>query len=398
MTEFQAFEAQAIHEKNLLNKPNVVGVGVGYKDKDGVPTDEVAVVVLVERKKPLAALQPEEVIPRELEGMRTDVLEIGQIWANQTPKERFRPVIPSGVSIGHYKITAGTLGTMVKDKRTGDMFVLSNNHVLANCNDAMLGDAILQPAAMDGGLNPADVVAKLERYVKLGFIGDTQFNTPEVVGFPIDPPTEPTPDPTPIPPSSPPTSPTAPAASCDILSVLISLLNGIAGLFGSSKRVQAVSVAQAVSQGVSGPSPVFGARAFDAQAAPQNTCDCALGRPVDPALFSDDIQQIGIVNATATPTLGMRIRKYGRTTGYTEGSIKLLNATVNVGYATAHGNKQAQFVGQVIADPMSQGGDSGSLIVDASDNRAVGLLFAGSSLATIFTPIDVVLTTLGIDI
>ncbi len=398
MSEFQAFEAQSLHEKDLLNKPNVVGVGVGYKDKDGVPTDEVAVVVLVERKKPLAALTPEEIIPRDLEGMRTDVLEVGQLWANQTPKDRFRPVIPAGVSIGHFKITAGTLGTMVKDKRTGDMFLLSNNHVLANCNDALLGDVILQPAAMDGGQNPADVVAKLERYVKLAYIGDSQFNTPEVVGLPIDPPTEnPTPDPTPIPPSSP-TNPSAPSASCDILSVLISLLNGAAGLFGSSKRVQAVSAAQVVAQTVNGPTPVLNVRAFDAQSTPQNTCDCALGRPVDLALFSDDIQQIGIVNTTTTPTLGMRVRKFGRTTGYTEGSIKLLNATVNVGYATAHGNKQAQFVGQVIADPMSQGGDSGSLIVDTAENRAVGLLFAGSSLATIFTPIDVVLTTLGIDI
>ncbi len=393
MSEFQAFEAQSLHEKELLNKPNVVGVGVGYKDKDGVPTDEVAVVVLVERKKPLAALNPEEIIPRDLEGLRTDVLEVGQLWANQTPKERFRPVIPSGVSIGHYKITAGTLGTMVKDKRTGDLFVLSNNHVLANCNDALLGDAILQPAAMDGGQNPADVVAKLERYVKLAYIGDSQFNTPEVVGLPIDPPTEPTPDPTPSP-----TVPSTPGASCDILTVLVSLLNSIAGLFGSSKRVQAVSVAQAAAAGISGPTPILTAQTFLAQAAPQNTCDCAVGRPVDPALFSDDIQQIGIVNTTTTPTLGMRIRKYGRTTGYTEGSIKLLNATVNVGYATAQGNKQAQFVGQIIADPMSQGGDSGSLIVDAADNRAVGLLFAGSSLATIFTPIDVVLTTLGIEI
>jgi hypothetical protein len=115
-------------------------------------------------------------------------------------------------------------------------------------------------------------------------------------------------------------------------------------------------------------------------------------------MFSDDIVQIGMVRATRPPQLNMRVRKFGRTTGYTEGVIKLLNATVNVGYATAAGPRQAQFVGQVIAEPMSQGGDSGSLIVDVTDSSAVGLLFAGSPLATIFTPIDVVLNTLEVDI
>jgi hypothetical protein len=76
--------------------------------------------------------------------------------------------------------------------------------------------------------------------------------------------------------------------------------------------------------------------------------------------------------------------------------VTLLNATVNVGYMTARGPRTARFTGQVITQPMSQGGDSGSLIVDSTENRAVGLLFAGSSMATIFTPIDVVLAALNI--
>ncbi|MDC7788293.1 hypothetical protein PQJ75_21055 [Rhodoplanes sp. TEM] len=45
--------------------------------------------------------------------------------------------------------------------------ILSNNHVLANENDAEAGDAILQPGAYDGGHRPGDVVAKLTRFVKL---------------------------------------------------------------------------------------------------------------------------------------------------------------------------------------------------------------------------------------
>jgi hypothetical protein len=90
----------------------------------------------------------------------------------------------------------------------------------------------------------------------------------------------------------------------------------------------------------------------------------------------------------------MKVRKMGRTTGYTEGTINLLNATVNVAY----GSKTARFTGQIITGPISQGGDSGSLIVDGTENKAVGLLFAGSNLATIFNPIDRVLDALSINI
>lgn len=68
-----------------------------------------------------------------------------------------------------------------------------------------------------------------------------------------------------------------------------------------------------------------------------------------------------------------------------------MNATVNVGYGT----KTARFTGQVVTTPMSQG-DSGSLIVDGTENKAVGLLFAGSNLSTIFTPIDRVLAALNV--
>ena len=71
----------------------------------------------------------------------------------------------------------------------------------------------------------------------------------------------------------------------------------------------------------------------------------------------------------------------------------LMNATVDVSYGE---NLQARFVGQVITSPMSQGGDSGALIVEGDSLNAVGLLFAGSRRASIFTPIDVVLDVLDV--
>jgi hypothetical protein len=305
--------------------------------------------------------------------MRTDVYEVGYLRAQQTPRERFRPIIPAGVSIGHFKITAGTLGAVVKDSQTGDTLILSNNHVLANSNDAALGDAILQPAAMDGGVQPGDVVAKLERFVKIRFVDD---------------PVEPTPEPGPTPPPPTPTPPTG----CDIVSLIVAVANALAALLGSQRRVTATMLgAQTVM-----PTPTLARVTASAAAVPENRVDGALGRPVDPAMFSAGIRQIGLVSGTKEPTLGMRVRKYGRTTEYTEGNVTLVNATVNIAYNTARGQRSARFVGQTITGAMSQGGDSGSLIVDATENKAVGLLFAGSNLATIFTPINLVVSELGI--
>lgn len=378
MSTEQAFQAQALHQDTLLDKQNVVGVAVGYKNATGETTGDVAVVVLVEQKKPLAALTAQDVIPKELEGMKTDVVEVGYLRAQQTARDRYRPVIPAGVTIGHYKVTAGTLGAVVKDRTTGATLLLSNNHVLANSNDALIGDDILQPAAMDGGHLPADVVAKLERFVKLRYTDETTTPPPVV-----------TPPPTP-PPTNPPTTNTG----CDIVSLVVTVANALAALLGSSQRVTTttLSAGSQTAGGIAVPAPVTGT----ALAVPENRLDAALARPLDASMFSSNIQTIGVVSGTKEPVLGMRVRKFGRTTEYTEGNITLINATVNIAYNTAAGAKTARFVGQTITEAMSQGGDSGSLIVDATENKAVGLLFAGSTLATIFTPITVVLSELNI--
>lgn len=378
-TTEQAIQAQALHQNSLLQKANVVGVAVGYKEQKGQVNGDVSLVVLVEQKKPLAALSAEDLVPPEVEGMRTDVYEVGYLRAlnSMNPRQSFRPLIPNGVSISHYKVTAGTLSTIVHDRVTNDRLLLSNNHVFANSNDADLGDPILQPGAMDGGEVDSATVARLERYVRLRYIGDMDDGQPPVIGAP-DNGTTPTPTPT-------------PGRGCNLLSIIATFGNVVGSLLGSETRLKLESSsAQQTPQVVASQLP--GGSMF----VPTNTVDAAVARPVDGDMFSDDILGIGIVNDTTLPKLGMRVRKFGRTTSYTEGTITLLNATVNVAYSTAKGSKTARFTGQVITEAMSQGGDSGSLIVDVDENKAVGLLFAGSNLATIFTPIDLVMNALDI--
>jgi len=72
---------KAAHETDLMRQANVVGVGIGLRQRDGELTNEPVIVVSVTRKVPLAQLAPHDVIPHELEGMPVDVQAVGKLRA-----------------------------------------------------------------------------------------------------------------------------------------------------------------------------------------------------------------------------------------------------------------------------------------------------------------------------
>jgi hypothetical protein len=69
------------HEAELLGKRNVIGLGVGLRQKEGKPTDQVALVVLVRRKLEASLLEPVDRIPEEIDGVPVDVQEVGDLRA-----------------------------------------------------------------------------------------------------------------------------------------------------------------------------------------------------------------------------------------------------------------------------------------------------------------------------
>lgn len=174
------------HEADLLAMENVVGVAASLKVTKGKPSKQWSLTVLVEKKLPLADVPPSSRIPQEIDGVPTDVVEVG-VLEPLLFNTRVRPALP-GYSIGHHNITAGTFGCLVRDIRRccfklekdcchtasreecpGDYLILSNNHVLAATNRAQPGDLILQPGPFDGGVFPADGVATLERFEPIVF-------------------------------------------------------------------------------------------------------------------------------------------------------------------------------------------------------------------------------------
>jgi hypothetical protein len=128
-----------------------------------------------------------------------------------------------------------------------------------------------------------------------------------------------------------------------------------------------------------------------------NQVDCAIAEAISKSILSKEILFIGAPNGTAQAEIDMQVHKFGRTTGYRAGRITSVETDVTVGYemGDVQFNDQILIVGHN-AQPFSAGGDSGSLIVERGSNRAVGLLFAGSSSHTIANHIGDVLQALGV--
>jgi hypothetical protein len=77
-------KARAIKEayqSELMLKANVVGLGIGYRHKNGKPTQEIALIVLVNQKLPLSALGERDLLPEQIEGITVDVQEVGDVIA-----------------------------------------------------------------------------------------------------------------------------------------------------------------------------------------------------------------------------------------------------------------------------------------------------------------------------
>jgi hypothetical protein len=138
---------------------------------------------------------------------------------------------------------------------------------------------------------------------------------------------------------------------------------------------------------------------------PGSNVDCAVAQVIPGMVNSSGaILEIGTISSqTIAASINQLVKKSGRTTGLTRSKVSGLNATISVAYDNECAGGAAftkTFTGQiVIANKGSRflnSGDSGSLMVQdvATNPKAVGLLFAGSSSTAIANPIGQVLSFL----
>lgn len=314
-------DVKRAHEHDLLMRANVVGVMLGYKTKDGARTGELGIVCMVEKKIPKEALSKRDLVPQIIRDVKTDVIQVGKLKALQIDKKaRHRPC-PMGTSGGHYKVTAGTNGELLRDRAAGKMCIGTNNHVGANSNDAVIGDPYLQPGSYDGGSVQQDTIGHLLRFVPIKFVGGP--------------------------------------SECEIASFFSRILNYPAKQLGRGTRLRPMD-----------------------EATEYNLVDAAMIEVAETDVQSE-IVGIGVPKGVRQAHLDMLVQKSGRTTCHTvDGQVTGIDATVG---PISYGYTQwAYFRDQIIISKagFSAGGDSGSLVLDM-EGYAVGKLFAGSETENI---------------
>jgi len=341
----------------LKQNPNVQIIYEGVKkkdektvrDADGKPVQ--AIIFGVEKKLSPKELKKKkmEMLPRSIDCKPTDVVQVGRIYANppirsqtkEPQQERWRP-LKAGISVGHIDITAGTLGAVVIGIKTATKRSLSSGGILS----------------------------KIWNWLMRLFFSD-------------DTPDPPTPDP-----EDPPEIETGDRFILSNLHVLNNENKGKKGdtVIQPGDYDGGVSPDDAVAT-------VHEAVLIDPNGV--NYVDCCLAK------INNDIDSklgqygdLPINSPLLNPKVGLKVNKVGRTTFYTEGKITGINAASRIWYDCG----SILFESQIVIEsdnpyPFSDGGDSGSLIMDM-DGRPVALLFAGSDVITLANPIGLVMDSL----
>lgn len=130
----------------------------------------------------------------------------------------------------------------------------------------------------------------------------------------------------------------------------------------------------------------FTALKFDGGTDDPNHVDAALAKLWGAQKHCPLIPFVGAVKghvAKGEVEVGEPVRKFGRTTGYTEGCVISIHMDIRVRYDRT--GQSALFENQILIEPNAPAfpvfvskGDSGSLVVDENQN-ALGLIFAGTS-------------------
>ena len=168
--------------RKFLQYPNINSVGIGYKEENGKKRPVIQFTVDV--KASPEALESLDTVPiptsfsLEGETVETDVVQRkfqpayrvnAEVITKDARKQRQDPLMP-GISVGHVKITAGTIGCFVYGQNDERPYMLSNWHVLHGY-EGKIGDPIVQPGVYDDNNIEGNQVGKLERS-HLGLSGD----------------------------------------------------------------------------------------------------------------------------------------------------------------------------------------------------------------------------------
>ena len=311
--------------ERIKDKRNVVGYSkkLRRRIRNGAEVDEEVIRVYVSEKLHASALSLRDLIPEEIDGVPTDVVEIGEVKAlgihPLAHVTRVRPLV-AGVSIGNWAITAGTLGWYFRDGKGREMLG-SNAHVFADdpLSQSSIETRIVQPGRADGGTVPGDVVGTYHWHQPLAGSG------------------------------------------CALSNAIAGLLNGASALLGRRTRFQLTLTERAkIDFAVAEPTVEYELKLVTAEEW-HGFVGLGFAGSTQASFFckAEHIEAAGWkpVDKTVEPaTIGETIHKIGRTSEYTSGMVLDDSAYGRVSYG---GLSMVEFDDVILTTPMLEAGDSG---------------------------------------
>lgn len=150
-------ESETRRTKLKKSLPGIVGYGItrGSGERIAIICEEITPEI-------------QSMFREGIRGQPVKFIEVGHIVALDDRMTKYRPLV-GGISVGHYAVSAGSIGSIVYADSDNRPLVLSNAHVLANSDTptedlALIGDDIFQPGKYDSG---TEVVAHLEDWIPL---------------------------------------------------------------------------------------------------------------------------------------------------------------------------------------------------------------------------------------
>jgi len=136
------------HKAALLDNRHVCDLGVGFRIVNNKPTDELGIIIHVDIKKQKLLRIADLNLPKEIEGIPVDVVEVLQEEVLRSDFDELHPHIRDisnfrnqlfpqllgGIRIKNAQLRGegGTLGAIVYDRDTHEAYGLTSRHVLIN--------------------------------------------------------------------------------------------------------------------------------------------------------------------------------------------------------------------------------------------------------------------------
>jgi hypothetical protein len=145
-----------VARQRLGTHPAVERLAFGFKEQRGTVLPEYAFRVYVRRKKPLNRLSAAEIVPSEIDGIRTDVLPLSDSsplcgGPKLTPGKKITRDVPN------WSDAPGTLGCLVQ--KEGVIFILTNQHVIVPPAGGAPSKDVYQPERSQCGIDWRSPVA-----------------------------------------------------------------------------------------------------------------------------------------------------------------------------------------------------------------------------------------------